>query len=413
MGTGLPEADPTMATETRAAMAGGPACVIVPPAPVLLSSFTGVRREATRPPEHRPPEFDDQFDADTLFYDAFEAPDRRIVLLGPPFLNMEPAIRSMRIRALPSGTDCRFEVRSWNRHGQVLVEAPEGTRELELRLAFGTITLSPSPSEVSAFADRRVIFTLSRNNRLAWVQDWLRFARDTHGADAVLFYDNASTAYGPEALLDAIAAIDGIKVARVVPWPFRYGPQGLDAWRFWDSDFCQHGVMEHARRRFLAAAAGVQNADVDEMVVSRSGRSVFEAAARDPFGVARYEGRWVAMDGGGSGPDGEPTHRDHRLVLCRKPTRRFGILPADGHACPPKWTVVPSRIPDHVQWSVHALGRWLPARRKRSDFSYRHFLGITDNWKYKRTAHAGAEPGRVFEPDPELAAHFGRIAWNV
>lgn len=385
---------------------------IATPAPVLLSSFTDVRRQPTRPVEHRLPGFDDQFDADTLFFDAFRATDGRIVLLGPPFFNLEPAIRSMRVRALPSGVECRFEVRSWNRHGQVLVAAPDGTTGLELGLSFGTITVSPSPGDTDVFAGRRVIFTLSRNNRLAWVQDWLRFARDMHGSDAVLFYDNASTAYGPEALLESLAAVEGIAVARVVSWPFRYGPQGLDAWRFWDSDFCQHGALEHARRRFLATAAGAQNADVDEMLVSRSGRSVFDAAARDRFGIARYEGRWVAMSGDGSGPGGEPTHRDHSLMLRRRPIRRFGILPADGHACPPKWTVVPSRIPDHVQWSVHSLGRWLPGRRKRADFSYRHFLGITDNWKYQRTASADGEPERVFEPDHELAACFGRTDWN-
>lgn len=404
--------DPPASGHDHRTAAPAPRFAVLQPAPVLLPSFTDARRLASRPVEHRPPGFDDQFDAETLFYDAFPRPDGRLVLLGPAFLNLEPAIRSMTVRARPSGAICRFEVRAWNRHGQVLVEAPAGTVGLDLDLSFGTVSVPLSPSELDVFAGRRVIFTLSRNNRLAWIQDWLRFARDIHGAEAVLLYDNGSTAYAPQALLEAVAQVEGIAIGRVVTWPFRYGPQGLDAWRFWDSDFCQHGVLEHARRRFLAAAAAAQNADIDEMVISRSGQSVFEAAARDPFGTLRYGGRWVTVAAEHQRDDREPTHRDHTLVLRRRPARRFGILPADAHACPPKWTVVPSRIPDHVQWSVHALGRWLPGRRLSRRFGYRHFMSITDNWKYKRSTSSAADPSRRYDPDEELAGHLARVDWN-
>ncbi|WP_439574517.1 hypothetical protein [Phreatobacter sp.] len=385
---------------------------MVVPRPVLLSSFTGMRRLPVRPAEHRPPDFDDKFDADTLFYDAFHDSDGRVVLLGPPFLNLEPAVRAMQVTALPSGSACRFELRNWNRHGQVLVQAPPGTTGLDLSLPIGAVSVAISPGETDVFAGRRVMFTLSRNNRLAWIKDWLRFARDVHGADAALIYDNGSTAYRPEALRDAIAGVDGIAVARVVSWPFRYGPQGLDATRFWDSDFCQLGVMEHARRRFLTRAAGAQNADIDEMLLTRTGRSVFEAAASDPFGVARYDGRWVSAPAMGTRRQRQPTHRDHRFTLKKKPVRRYGILTADAHACPPKWTVVPARIPDRVQWSVHAFGRWLPGRRKSSDFSYRHFMAITDNWKYQRSGSEGTDPAQTFEPDGDLASHFEAVDWS-
>lgn len=390
----------------------GPRFGVVRPAPVLLPSFTDARRMATRPVEHRPPGFDSQFDAETLFYDAFPGPDGQIVLLGPAFFNLEPAIRSMTVTARPSGAVCRFKVRAWNRHGQVLVQAPAGTAQLDLDLPFGAVSVRLSPSELDVFAGRRVLFTLSRNNRLAWVRDWLRFARDIHGADAVLVYDNGSTAYAPETLLKAIADVTGIAVGRVVSWPFLYGPQGLDAWRFWDSDFCQHGILEHARRRFLAAAAAAQNADIDEMVISRSGQSVFEAAARDPFGAVRYGGRWVTVPDAGNRDDRDSSHRDHTLVLCERPARRFGIVPVDAHACPPKWTVVPSRVPDNVQWKVHGLSRWLPAQRLSANFGYRHFTSITDNWKYKRTGGGTADPATSFDPDQALAEHFARVDWD-
>ncbi|WP_216075142.1 hypothetical protein, partial [Acinetobacter baumannii] len=81
------------------------------------------------------------------------------------------------------------------------------------------------------------------------IQDWVRFSRDVHGADAVLIYDNGSTSYSLADLAGALGALDGIAVARVVSWPYKFGPQGFDAKRFWDSDYGQHGVWEHGRRR--------------------------------------------------------------------------------------------------------------------------------------------------------------------
>src|SRR5271167_935761 len=42
---------------------------------VVLSDFTAARREATRPPEFRPENFERQFDCTTLFYDAVDIGD--------------------------------------------------------------------------------------------------------------------------------------------------------------------------------------------------------------------------------------------------------------------------------------------------------------------------------------------------
>lgn len=384
---------------------------IVRPAPVMLPA--GVRREPTRPLAHRDEDFDAKFDAETLFYDAFRGADGRIVLLGPPFLNLRQALEAMAVTARPSGAACRFALREWDRHGQILVDAPDDTTHLSLETSFGRIDIAMGPSEVDLFFGRRVLFTLSKNNRLNWIQDWIRFARDAHGADAVLFYDNGSTRYSTEELAEAIGAVGGIAVARVVSWPFKYGPQGLDAWRFWDSDYCQHGAWEHARRRFLEAAASAQNADVDEMVVSPDGRSVFEAAENDRFGIVRYRGRWVVGIGEpAETPPDHVRHTDFGTVQRAQMRRRFGILPRDALACPPKWTLVPSRCPDNAQWRVHTVDRWPAALRTNGAFGYRHFREINDNWKYARTRAERFDPA-VHEADDLLKAHFARVDWSA
>lgn len=385
---------------------------LIEPAPLLLSGFGALRREPTRPLELRDADFEARFDHDTLFYDGFRLPDRRIALLGPPFLNLKPVLEEMSVTALPSGRQCRFRLRELDRHGQIIVEAPEDTTSLSLRFRDGAAEIPVQGSGADAFAGRRVLFTLSKNNRLHWIRDWICYGRDVHGADAVLFYDNGSTDYAPADILDTIAGIDGIAAARVVDWPFKYGPQGTREKGSWDSDFCQHGALEHARWRFLQSARSAQNADIDELVVSRRGRSVFAAAEAGPFGIVAYPGRWVVGTRRSpvSQDDDRRTHRDYDTVLRRQWSRKFGILPSDGAACPPKWTVVPSRCPAAAQWSVHSIVGWLPSRLMSPDLSYRHFREISDGWKYRRADRQDFDPA-LHEEDRLLRRHFGKAGW--
>ncbi|MDP2802275.1 MAG: hypothetical protein Q8O26_10360 [Phreatobacter sp.] len=386
---------------------------IIRPSPTLLTQFSGERRLSVRPLEVREADFDAKFDADTLFYDAFIGIRGRIVLVGPPFLNLRPALEAATIEAKPSGRVCSFELREMDRHGQIHVVAPDGTDALVITSPLGRVEVKVQPSEVDVFAGRRVIFTQSRNNDLVWIQDWVRYARDIHGADAVLLYDNASTRYTPEDIADALGAISGIAAIRIVDWPFKYGPQGLDAKRFWDSDFCQHGAWEHARRRFLEAARSVQNADVDELVVSADGQSVFAAAEADPFGILRYRGRWIVGTGDPAASLAPRLrHADFDTVQREKLQRRFGVLRRDVLACPAKWSLVPSRCPDKAQWRVHTVGHWLPALRTSAAFGYRHFREINDNWKYARTRADRYDPA-IHEVDARLKAHFARVDWTA
>jgi hypothetical protein len=386
------------------------ALALASPAPVELSSFGDLRRIATRPPDHRDADFDKKFDADTLFYDCFRLPDGRVALLGPPALNLLAQVEGMEIRALPGRPACRFTFRELDRHGRMIVEAPAEAHALELTFAGGRAEVPIGPNEAQVFAGRRVLLTMSRNNALSWIKDWIVFARDLHGADAVLFYDNASSLYSAGDVLEQIAGIEGIAAARVVQWPFKYGPQGLDAKRFWDSDFCQHGAWEHARWRYLPAARSVQNADVDELLLARDGRSVFAAVEADPWGVFRYRGRWVVgtSDTAIGADDPARSHRDYDTVLKQQPGRRFGLLPFDRAACAPKWAAVPAKCPPGAQWGVHSIRGWLASRRVNNAFSYRHFREIGDSWKYDRNERPAFDPA-LHERDEALVAHFVRL----
>ena len=387
---------------------------VVLPAPIRLSEFTKARREARRPVAYRSPDFAAQFDDDTLFYDAFRSSDGRIVLCGPPFFNLRADLQQMQLSACTTGLASRFELRELDRHGQIHLPVTASTDALRLAIRFGDTSIAVQPNECNLFQGRRVLFTLSKNNRLDWIKDWIRFSRDIHGADAVLIYDNGSTAYSIDQLAAAVAEVDGIAVARVVSWPFKYGPQGLDARRFWDSDFAQHGAWEHSRRRFLERAASVQVSDVDELVLARDGQSVFDAVERDRFGVFRYAGRWVVGIAGREPLPGQADrrHRDYSVTQRERLVRRFGFLPpVDADRCMPKWSVVPSRCPDRAQWRVHVIGGYLPSRRQAAAFSYRHFREIADNWKYERLDRVAFDPAR-HEEDGLLARQLAAVRWD-
>ncbi|WLR97746.1 hypothetical protein [Shinella sumterensis] len=375
---------------------------------VRLSDFSPFQREPQRPAEFRTDDFDRKFDSDVLIYDAFRRLDGKIVLLGPPLFNLEPLLRPDSIRALPGNGVCAFRYRKLDRHMQIIVEAPAGCTALSLTLGGHRAEVVVGANLSERFAGRRVLLTKTKNNDPVWIRDWVSFNQRFHGADALLLYDNLSDTDVTQAVKEELRRLGGLEAVEVLSWPFKFGPQGLDARRFWDSDFCELGALEHARWRLLAEARSVQTGDVDELLLSTSGRSVFAAAEKDPFGVVRYRGRWIVGTDRTKVLDGTlRRHAQYDTVLRRRMARRLGLLAYDSVACPPKWTAVPRRCPEKAQWGVHRILSWLPAMRVSTDFCYRHFREITSNWKYDRLDRDAFDPA-VHEIDQDLIDYFAR-----
>jgi hypothetical protein len=388
---------------------------VLAPNPVLLDSFTTIRRIPTRPTAFRDANFDREFDDSTLFFDAFHVRDRAcVVLLGPPFFNLAPAMAAMKISAWPSGESCSFECKRRDRNVQIWVAAPTDTARLHIRCPLGAFDVVVGEDFGQDFEGLRTIFTMSRNNQLEWILDWARYNRDIHGAQAILLYDNNSDAYTGKDVLEALSNLGGFERIRVVSWPFKFGPQGLDRTRFWDSDFCQFGAWEHMRWRFTRRARSVMNSDIDELVVTRSGKSVFELAETSRTGILRYHGRWVIGVEGAAprpAPDRLRRHRDYTHVLKETLTRSRLLLSRDANRCVPKWTLTPNKCPDWAQWAVHKVKLWWPSYFSTREASFRHFREISDSWKYDRMAREEfARAGQEF--DSELARAFERVDWE-
>jgi hypothetical protein len=310
----------------------------------------------------------EKFDDTTVFYDVF-ADHGEAVLVGPPLLNLELDV--------PGGS----VVRDFKK----VVRARVDLAQIDAVRAAGLEVTAVGHSDLGLFRGRRVLLTMSKDNDPSWIRDWVTYHVQVHGTDAVLVYDNGS-AYGPEAVREALTGIEGIEVAVVVDWPFRFGPQGGSG-RYWDSDFCQAGGLEHARQKYLGLAAGVIGADIDELVISE--RSIYELA--DEHGAVEYGGVWIA--GAREEHDG--------LVYANYPFRE-----ADAPACPTKWTAVPSKMPDTAWFGIHSV---FEARPKHLDTaSYWHFRAISTSWKYNREETDAKDV--VGERDQDLAKVLARFS---
>jgi hypothetical protein len=360
---------------------------------------SGIVRQPPRPPELRNPAYADQFDWDTLFYDVYRV-GRHIVFQGPPLLNLRGAVEeSGWFASRMSGLFPRAKLIERNRSSEYWVR--DGADRIVVESALGRHDIAVQPNLSEQFAGRRVLHTLSRNNDIAWILDWVRFYVAVHGADAVLLYDNASTDYSSDDLRAALAQAFPDVTARVVDWPFRYGPQGGMAGAVdgretpWDSDFCQTGSMQHARFRFLGRARSVLNVDIDELVLSDRGRSIFEATEQTRGGFLKFAGHWISATTPHGVAPGCGRHGDFWLLDAREQDE-----------CPPKWCVVPARTSRTRHcWSAHNLFGARRNRRISGEFAYRHMRGISKGWKEVRWDACDYEPDR-FTPDVELRSAF-------
>jgi hypothetical protein len=344
-----------------------------------LPSNSNIKRDAPRPVEFRPSGYEEEFDALTLFYDAFaylRGQTRYLVLVGPPLLNLGDALFRAKV-----GRRHFYEVASTifarDRCCDIWISNWTGAT-LQLDGDLGHFQLTPQTTAHDFYSNRRVLFTLSKNNELAWIADWIKFHSDNHGANAVLIYDNESTKYTAAYLENSMRRHFPRMIINVLNWPYPYGPGGYSKDSGWDSDFCQAGAFQDARFRFLAAAASVLNCDVDEFVVSAAGKSIFDATEKSAGGYIAFGGRWVST-----------AVRKPLAVQSGQPLRhgRFTFLEREGGGiCPLKWCVVPSQCNVLDQWRTHSVAGKNTAKSTSPHFSYRHFRAISTNWKYPRAA---------------------------
>jgi hypothetical protein len=356
-------------------------------ASIILPDVLGLRRDRVVPERYLTPAFDAGYDFTTLIYDAVSIEGRGVWLFCPKLRNFEQPLWAARIEI--DGAPCKLKrIRRFERYD--IAEIPCATPARRLRLSFAgwEAELPVSPDETARFAGLNCLLTLSRNNDLRWVRDWTRYHVAEHGAEALLFYDNASSEYGTREILEAVSGIPGLRMVRVLRVPFLYGPQASRRLKF-RANFLQAALLNLARWRFLAKARAVLSCDIDEIVVRRTPSTIFNAAQASRSGFVRVRGEWRFPN---TAQGQMPVHRDHFLT---------------GNAvahCPPKYCIVPDGRMRRKSWATHGLHGSLFSRRFISpEFVFLHCFGISDFWK-GRPSRKAEEARRVDDATRTLLA---------
>lgn len=275
--------------------------------PTLVKSDS-LARNAITPEALHSPAHEAAYDTSTVFYDvAFTGPDR-VELIAPPLLNFASHVRiGVNQYLLSDVLDGLFAESTTRQSGMTKVLTAEdeqlgisgwtspkvhsciiGTDQLEadgtLRITIDngdestTLHVAPRPQVLSEFAGKNILVTWNKDNDLQWIHDWITFHAALHDIDGVLIYDNASTTYSPQQLLETMQAAAGAGRAlpaaqgrptsaflcAVVPWLSPIGP----AMPPWTAYFGPAGILEHARSTVLAAAQQVLHFNIDEYALA-------------------------------------------------------------------------------------------------------------------------------------------------
>lgn len=388
-----------MADESRA-----PRIVRVETSTAFLPEAGALRRLPRTPRRKRPESFQSQFEDRALFYDCFAYGEDRIVLVGPPPLNLRPFHESARYLAEPSGKALAAQFHP-SRSTMIteLTGVPQGTSGLTIEFAGERFELAVQESMADAFAGRRVMFTMNKDNPLDWIELWARWHQRLHGIDAIIVFDNGSQAYRPRDVEERLAAIEGIERVAVISWPYRYGPvdPAVLFHPYWPN-FLQVASFRITISRLAARAAGILNCDIDELVGRDGDRDAFAALEQSPDGLVVLKGTWVET---AVAPDAaeSPYHLRYRY-------RHKNPLKA---ICANKWVLDPKRgwAQDFghtpMMHRIYGVSRGTSNRAPRLPFF--HFKAINTNWKEERNrpqANADGAYGRLASLDEQVERYL-------
>ncbi|GLK68092.1 hypothetical protein [Hansschlegelia plantiphila] len=352
---------------------------------IFIPEALDVRRNVRKSVRRGNPADLKRYDYRGIFYDVFNFKDK-IILAGPPLYNLAKELRSAEflIDGVPALQEPVLEDIRRTQRSHLWTQRPAKILELHSDIVRSAVRVNGADTDT--FKGRRVLMTLSKNNDLHWISDWARYYVKEHEVDAVLIYDNASDRYRLRDILAELRQVDGLAAAVVVHWPYFYGPQTRGIGPF--GNFCQATMLEHARRRFLSEAAGVINADIDELAVTQDGRSVFEHVGDSALGGILFAGRWIEATE--LPADRTPRHSD------------YDLFNPDTDACATKWALIPSRIEEKCAWRTH----WIQDLQLPTSpaVQFRHLKGINTNWQFDRSRVVKYDPARHVRDEPLRAA---------
>ena len=374
-----------------------------PPVPLALSQPVfnpvmlpqGLQRGMIAASAPRSDKFIASYERNVLFYDVFwEHGGKRIILIGPPAIDLAPHYRAARYVAQPSGVAVKAKAHHSSTVFVFSLRPPAGTTHLDIELGGATQRVGVAQNHSDFFAGRNLLFTLSQNNDLQWIADWARFHVVNQGVDAVLLFDNRSTRYTPADIEATLLAVPGLQRVAVVPTPFTYPHEdrGVPKHIFW-AHFLQPAVIVDMFRRYGMASNGILNCDIDELAVPLADKTVFAEATASRSGTVYFRGCWIEPVPE-KDREGGYRHADFRQVEADVNYGRGGTN---------KWALTPNRPwlqKLRIHPYPHSVANRPPLSRHKPGTAYiAHFKAISTGWKYDRgVVDAAAAPIREDAP---------------
>ena len=367
---------------------------IIKPNSLEIPKESSIKRIPIRAEEFLDEIYFEKYDATTIFYDVFTV-DRKILLVGPPLLNLMPILDTCTIFAINSKKGIKVKVHTEQRDRSQLswIEIPDEVKNVS-KISFNLAPLNGARDHVLSVSledeinfnkllkDTRALMTLQLNNALVWIQDWATFYNKIHQIDTVVIYDNGSSAYSIQEIADTVSAIDGIKNVCIVQWNFKYGPQGKP-WGTeapWDSDFCQIGALQDARLRLLGNSVGMINADIDELFhPTEPGVDIFQILETSGLSTLNIEGYNIEKN---------ITNRIWNESDSVPRFYHFWEKKKSAIKCVRKWITKPSRWTHSMSPTAHYIHNadYSPIK----SFSIGHYYSINTGWKVaERAANVG------------------------
>lgn len=367
---------------------GDPRRIDVHSTAIFLPEDMALRRLPRMPRRRRPDAFWAAFEDRALVYDVFWSADgKQLVLACPPPNSLAESWAAARFVARPSGRTLipKFAV-SRSTMTVSLPDAPSDTVSITLDFAGAEFEVVVQPGLGDAFAGRRVMFTMNKDNDLDWMALWGDWHARLHGVDAIVVFDNGSTRYDTDAIARTLLEVPGIARVAVPSWPYRYGPvdPGVLFHPYW-ANFLQVASFRVMASRLAPKAAGLLNCDIDELV---GGHDAFSALSQSPDGLVMLKGTWVET---ATSPEDEslPHHLRYRY---RNKNRLKAI-------CADKWLIDPQ-----TPWAkdfaftpmMHRIyGLPKSYGRRAPNLPFFHFKAINTNWKVERNALSGLDTARL------------------
>lgn len=358
---------------------------------IRLDPEAGHRRNAPKGVVVKADSFWDRYDSQTLIYDAIHCAQRReLRLYLPRTLNYKGLLASATIK-VDDKPQTQIRWRKWRHHEVLIIRGLSTAKTLSIILDDQTHTIPIHAVDIG-LSDLNCLYTLSKDNDLDWIKDWARFHVIHHGLEAVVFFDNGSTRYHADELDATLRTVPGLKAVRVVAANLPHGPLNQDCTNRSDAKFLQVAMLNLARDRFLSRARSWLTLDVDELLLSPTRESIFDAVEQNRWGHLTFPGIWHY-------PDESDTrnYQSHRSI-------RPGDAP-----CPTKYALRPSGPFGNFALQVHSLERihrkfsFVPKR-----FWFMHCRGISTSWKYTR-----ALPNGPFEPATDLAQNALDVGFDL